>query len=325
MPTYKPRSAGSQNADDTMLLALARPGLRARLNNRATRFVIGSVLVHGAVIVAAWMKEVEAAEIPPSPIGQFTLQTISFEEDQEPVSVAVNPVGQGALVAPAPATKSAKIASAPIAARRPSIETAVTREEQAAAFAQALVSGDQGANNINDLRSRQAKQDLQTQIAQAQAASANANIGGAATDGTRNTSGAVIGTAPRQNEPAIDGSTRRIDKIAETSTVRMLPPRGPKGTPDEFPEQVIEKIEKVYKAGILRCYRSYMASAGGANGKVALSFTLSESGGVVAKRARGFATELDSCIEQQMANWRFKIEPESAGNEFRLTLQLADG
>ena len=75
-----------------------------------------------------------------------------------------------------------------------------------------------------------------------------------------------------------------------------------------------------------RCYKQYLNKEATARGAVSLSFTVNETGRLVNGAAKGFAGDVDSCIQSQMSTWRFAV-PKDKDNEptdanFAITLQL---
>jgi hypothetical protein len=79
-------------------------------------------------------------------------------------------------------------------------------------------------------------------------------------------------------------------------------------------------------AGLKRCYKQYLNKDRTARGAVVLSFTVNETGRLVSGAAKGFAAEVDACMQGQMATWRFPV-PKDKDNEatdasFQITLRL---
>lgn len=57
-------------------------------------------------------------------------------------------------------------------------------------------------------------------------------------------------------------------------------------------------------------------------GKVALSFTVTESGASVDAKASGFSPALDECIHNQMPGWRFGPFKDGDNEAYELTVSL---
>ncbi len=92
------------------------------------------------------------------------------------------------------------------------------------------------------------------------------------------------------------------------------------------PDAVLARIQFAYMAGLKRCYKQYLNKVVNARGSVVLSFTVNETGRLVSGTAKGFAAEVDACIQAQMATWRF-LPPRDKANvatdaDFQITLQL---
>ncbi|MBP9085001.1 MAG: hypothetical protein KBG15_02740 [Kofleriaceae bacterium] len=94
---------------------------------------------------------------------------------------------------------------------------------------------------------------------------------------------------------------------------------------DDVPIDLADRIANVYRAGLQRCYRSYMAGAGDAQGRVTLKLALTATGRIAAASADGFADELDRCIEGQMAQWHFSVAADYDGGDAIVSLQLLPG
>jgi len=77
---------------------------------------------------------------------------------------------------------------------------------------------------------------------------------------------------------------------------------------------------------IKRCYTDYLKKDASARGKVALSFTVNPTGRVVSPNAKGFANDVDTCIEGLMGGWTFPKPVDKDGDatdaSFGITLQL---
>jgi hypothetical protein len=154
--------------------------------------------------------------------------------------------------------------------------------------------------------------------------------------------GALVGAAavtaavcggPRGHKSAAGG------KVAETGSPGSetgspgsetgspgVPSKQDGGNSSLAPDVVLNKILTAYMAGLKRCYKQYLNKEASARGAVALSFTVNETGRLVSGAAKGFAAEVDACIQGQMATWRFPV-PKDKDNEatdasFQITLQL---
>jgi hypothetical protein len=93
-----------------------------------------------------------------------------------------------------------------------------------------------------------------------------------------------------------------------------------------LPDLVVSKILSVYMAGIKRCYKTHLEQDPAARGRVRLSFTVNETGRVLAPKVTGFATAIDDCLKGQLPSWRFPIPKDKDGEAtdaaFEIGLQL---
>jgi hypothetical protein len=75
---------------------------------------------------------------------------------------------------------------------------------------------------------------------------------------------------------------------------------------------VIEKVRTTYSAGLMRCYKQYLAKNASARGIVKLAFTVTSTGAVSDATATGLAGEIDRCVVGLMSGWRFSIPKDSS-------------
>lgn len=94
-------------------------------------------------------------------------------------------------------------------------------------------------------------------------------------------------------------------------------------------DAVAAKVTTTYLAGIKRCYKRRLDVEPSARGTLHLGFSVSEVGRTDATSAKGGGIDesVGTCVETQMATWRFPI-PKSAGGkpttaEFEIDLALA--
>src|SRR5688572_2537677 len=113
-------------------------------------------------------------------------------------------------------------------------------------------------------------------------------------------------------------------KPADAAPVAAAPaPGGGKSLPGE---QVSQRVHSVYLAGIRRCYKRALAADPTVTGRLALRFTVAETGGVVDPRVQGGPPEMSHCLEELMATWRFPapkdVDGEPTEVEHEMTLDL---
>lgn len=91
-------------------------------------------------------------------------------------------------------------------------------------------------------------------------------------------------------------------------------------------DMVLAKINTVYMTGLVRCYKKGLLGDATLGGKVALSFTVTERGGLADSHASGVTDEVDGCISTLMQSWRFMIPRDKDGDptdaSFKLGLVL---
>lgn len=306
-----------------------RPSLISRMDRRVTLVVATSLLLHGVIAGYALSGDVEAAApILGAAPEQFTLQTIDLTEEPPlptPVPTKVGPADPNATtpaVAPKPAAaNNGNNTAKPSGPAKPAApEDPSKLRDQAIAMANMLTGGPGGENN-HELPKRTVGADLNKQIDAARTKTVSI---GDTTHGTRDNG---IGRPGTGHDPVIDPASNQTTSIAKTSAepkVRFqTTPTAPGG--DDLPEDLASRIANVYQAGLIRCYKSYMAGAGEAQGRVALKFSISETGRVTKADANGFADSLDQCIEGQMSNWHFKVPAEYSGADAVVSLQLLPG
>jgi outer membrane biosynthesis protein TonB len=304
-----------------------QPSLIDRVDRRVAFVVAVSMLAHGAIATLALTGDVEAApSLLPTDNQQFTLQTVDVIEP-EPVVATKDPVTNKdpSLTKsnePAPVTK-------PHRAPEPRTDPAPANgskdadpsklRDQAIAMAN-MLTGTNGNGDTHDLPKRTVGADLNGQIDAAR--NKHVSIGNDDT-GTRDDGALRPGSG---KDPVLDGDVTKTTSITKVDTGPT--PRITTKLTEEPPgvgEDLGGRIASVYKDGLVRCYRSFMATAGEAQGRVTLSFTMSASGRVVASHAKGFAESLDRCIEGRMSQWHFKMAPDFDGGDATVSLQLLPG
>lgn len=91
-------------------------------------------------------------------------------------------------------------------------------------------------------------------------------------------------------------------------------------------DAVLAKINGAYMSGLQRCYKNGLLGDSTLSGKVAMSFTVTETGRLEDATARGVSPEVDACISALMTGWRFPIPKDKGGDttdaSFKLGLAL---
>jgi hypothetical protein len=94
---------------------------------------------------------------------------------------------------------------------------------------------------------------------------------------------------------------------------------GPKPAPLS-PDQALSRIEKLYRPGVERCYKSQLKQDPTVHGRVTLTFTVDPAGRLSAREARGVHPAIERCVEAAMASWTF---PQPADETtYRLGMEL---
>lgn len=87
-------------------------------------------------------------------------------------------------------------------------------------------------------------------------------------------------------------------------------------------EMVMGKINRVYIAGLQRCYRTALTDDPSVSGKVNIVLQIGEEGHVLSDITVANA-KLDSCLRRVVGGWRFPHASEPAEASFKISLVLA--
>lgn len=186
-------------------------------------------------------------------------------------------------------------------------------DEGSTASAQ-MLTGDPSAGGMAEGKRRPGA-DLGKQIAEVKEGGNKVGTGGGAGSGGRATGDPGTSKAtPGPNTPKVPvGRITVSDKQSfDESTLTV--------------DVVLAKVQSAYFAGLKRCYKSRLAIDPTMRGKLKLEFTVNKVGLATGSKARGFEEPLDACITSVMANWRFPIPKDRAGEpteaSFSITLTL---
>ena len=83
-----------------------------------------------------------------------------------------------------------------------------------------------------------------------------------------------------------------------------------------------DRIGAQYMAGMSQCYRKRLAADATLSGKIALVFTVDDTGQVLEPKATGVDPELAGCIRFQMTRWRFAVPRHRGLKTFSVSLVL---
>jgi hypothetical protein len=180
-----------------------------------------------------------------------------------------------------------------------------------------------------DMSKRRPGADLGQQIDAVKEGGKAVAVGGGSGRGSRDNGDPRVGTGKGPNingpgGPELAGGGKGAEH-APTGRISI----GQKTALDESnltADSVLAKIMAAYMAGIKRCYTQYLKKDASARGKVALQFTVNETGRSTQGAAHGFAGEVDECIGNLMSTWRFPVPKDKDGDatsaQFAITLQL---
>ena len=318
-----------------MLPASVRGTFADRFDPRLSVIMATSVILHFAVVIIALLGDIEEDSIAAKAYN-LTFQPEKYQVtiEDEPKPQADPNAGSGAGSAEKADTKqpdkpAAKPSKSDGGSGRDVKADVGMSEDDAMAMANLMTGEGQNGSSEGDMSGRRPQGDLKGEIDAINEGNKNVGIGGGQNRGSRGDGETRVGTG---SGPKIDGP-----KGPESAGGGKVAEKGPQGRinvssktgGDESsltPDVVLNKILSVYMVGLKRCYKQYLNKEATARGAVALSFTVNETGRAVSGDARGFAGEVDSCIESQMSTWRFPI-PKDRDNEatdanFAITLQL---
>ena len=313
-----------------MLPASVRGTFADRFDPRLWVILGASIIAHFAVVIVAWFGDIEREGIAERAYD------IAFKQDTVAIDLTpVVPVEAGSAAGSAapdagkqPDKGPAKPSKDPGGGRTNNDQVAMN-EEDAARYADLLTGEGDAGKSEGDMSKRRPGADLGDQINDVREGGKTVAIGGGAGRGSRGDGDPRLGTG---GGPKISGPGG-IDSAGGGKG----PEKGPAGrisvsdkqSFDEStltPDIVLAKIQSAYMAGLKRCYKTYLNKDASARGKVTLSLTINETGRTVKGGAKGFASEVDSCIEGLMTSWRFPIPKDKDGDateaSFAITLQL---
>jgi hypothetical protein len=316
-----------------MLPASVRGTLADRFDPRLSVILGASIIIHFAIVIVALAMDVELPAGIADRAYNLTFKQDTYQVDVTPPQPAQQTgADQGSAAKKEPekvANKEPSKAPAkdPNAGRDQAKEIAM-QEEQARAMANMLAGDGPNGTSEGDMSKRRPGADLGQQIDAVKEGGKTVAVGGGAGRGSRDLGDPRAGTGhgPNINGP---GGTEVAGgpKIEHAPTGRISVSE--KNALDESnlsAESVLAKIQAAYMSAIKRCYTAYLKKDASARGKVALAFTVNETGRTVQGKANGFAGEVDECIGGLMSTWRFPTPKDKDGDatsaQFAITLQL---
>jgi hypothetical protein len=318
-----------------MLPASVRGTFADRFDPRLSVILGASVILHFAVVIAALLGDIEENSIAAKAYN-LTFQPEKYAVTiEDPTPAAPDPnAGSGAGSATEkkpdkPAASKVPAASKSDGGGRSDKQDVGMTQDDAEALANLMTGEGKTGTSEGDMSGRRPQGDLQGEIDAINESGRVVGVGGGQNRGSRDAGGPRVGTG---TGPKIDGPTGPESagggKVVEKAPTGRITVASKSGSDDSTltAQNVLDKIQKVYMAAIKRCYTNHLKQEASARGAVALSFTVNETGRLVSGSAKGFATEVDTCIQGNMGTWRFPV-PKDKDNEptdanFAITLQL---
>lgn len=322
-----------------MLPASVRGTFADRIEPRLAVIVGTSIVLHFAVILFFWFRDVEEGGLAERAYNR------SFQQDTYQVAIEEPPPDEK------PAEGSAGSAAAGSAAKDPTPEKPSTKpnpggskepadgrsentapsmsDADAIALANLMSVDSAQGTTTGGMNDRAPGADLGDQVAAVRESGKTPGIGGGTGRVTRGDGDPRTGTG---TGPKIDGpggtTTPGGGKGEEKGPVGRISVSDKQTFDDSSltPDVVLKKIQSAYMTGIKRCYTNYLKKEATARGKVKLSLTVNESGRTTDGSAKGLADEVDSCISNLMSGWTFPKPVDKDGDateaSFAITLQL---
>ena len=311
-----------------VLPASIRGTLGDRVDRRLAVIIGASLLAHLGIAGYAWLDDLES----PSLLGTNVAQ--QYRQEMMEVTLPEEPVAPVATTDPGPAQPTTGAATPVAAVQTPRPIVARPRPTQAPGssvdsigeaqrLASILTGSDPSATGFGDMHARQPGADLGKQI---DAVGDRQVVIGDTNHGFREEPGPRLGT---DHKPLVGDPTQ----VSQTTPkgperdpggrihIKPLPPEGP-GTTLTV-QMVLDKINGVYMVGLQRCYKKGLLGDAQLSGKVAMSFTVTERGGLDDAHAQGVSSEVDACISAAMAGWRFAIPRDKDGDPTDTSFKLA--
>lgn len=306
-----------------VLPASIRGTLLGRVDRRLAAIIGGSLVVHIVIGAWAWATETETRSLVSSAEASLyrhdTIEVTLPDLAPDPAPGAATPAT--AVQIPAPIVERPRITQRTTT----TTPTPGMTVDEATRFASIMTGSDPGRTGLGEMHSRQPGSDLDDQIAHVGTRKVTIGNDG---KGFREQPGPRLGTDPG---PIVDDPTnvssqptKNGDAIRGRITLRPLPPTGPGTTLTA--EMILDRINTVYMPNLQRCYRKGLLGDASLAGKIQLSFTVTERGGLDDIEAHGVSSEVDGCVSTAMSAWKFAIPRDRDGDPtdqgFRMVLAL---
>ena len=314
-----------------MLPASVRGTFADRFDPRLSVILGASIIVHFAVVIIALTMDVPTDDGITDRAYNLTFSQEEYKVELEQPKIALPEAGANAGSGKAEEPKTVptvKKPTEPGGGRDKAADVQLKTEQNAMAMADLLTGEGADGKSEGDMSKRRPGADLGTQIADVREGGKQVGVGGGTNNGPRGNGDPRVGTG---KGPAITGpggtETAGGPKEEKAPTGRITVSE--KSTDDDTnlsPDAVLGKIMNTYMTRIKRCYTDYLKKDASARGKVGLSFTVNPTGRVVGANAKGFAPDVDTCIEALMGSWTFPKpldkDGEASEASFSITLQL---
>ncbi|HEY5922707.1 MAG TPA: AgmX/PglI C-terminal domain-containing protein [Kofleriaceae bacterium] len=288
-----------------------------RIDRRLAVIIGASLMVHVAIAAWAWTNDIETTTMGLSPVAtayHHDVIDVMVPDDIEPTPIAPTQPG---VATPATQKQTPKPIVRPTNIQKPA------SGDDAQRLASILTGDNDSETGRGGMSGRQPGVDLNKQIDEAR----NRKITiGDGTQTSRVDDTARMGTRP--DSPLVDDQQLTRTDRPNDEQVKGRIKIGPIKEEDPTtltPQVVLDRINSLYMAGLQRCYRDGLKLDYSLTGKVAIGFTVSDSGRVIDPDASGVSTGVDGCIQRQMGNWRFPIPKDKTGSptDASFTVSLA--
>ena len=299
------------------LPASVRGTFADRIDRRLGVIVGASMLLHLGIASWAWLTERESDSMAEEVAALYEApqyEVIEMPDFELPTTPPSTEPGVAVPAKPSSQTPSTK----------PQPIDRMPEPVDANAWAQMLTGNKPSRDGQAELPNRIPNVDLDKQIKKI------TDAGRTPTDPTRTSRdpGLHIGDGPPGPTIEQPGTIAQLPKEERKPIARItpvpMPRRGPKD-PLSI-NLVLGRIQGAYMAGLQRCYVKHgLAHDASLVAKVTLRFTVDETGAAIDNKANGSNAEVDGCIRDQMAGWRFQVPKDEDGDptDAPFTLKLA--
>ena len=302
-------------------LPASLPGSLADRIDRRLAIILGSsILVHIGIAAWAWATDVDNASLG-SPEVPLTYRQEMMDVTLPDLTTPPPPSEPGTATPVSPSQVPAPIVRPSRVVTPPHGPPAIT-DDDAVHLAQILTTDNGGEHGPAGMRNRSPGADLDREIAEVRGKPVTIGDDRGGFRNGRTHLGTTTG-------PTVDapGEVVRIKPREEQDQPRVVPGpiEAPIGT-TLTPAMVLAKINGAYMPGLVRCYRLGLNHDQSLKGKVAIAFTVNETGRVTEAEAHGVDPGVDTCIQHLMTGWHFSSPRTPSGEptdaNFEVSLQL---